>query len=291
MRGSVETYISDVNLWWYNDGSCDRLSRSGRQKKYPDKAIIACIYIKFIYNLGYRQTEGFISSVLPEGFESPSHSVIQNRFAKMTQEEIERLNKIKSKVRGGQDSVILIDATGVSIEEGENWRKSKNKGRKSWKKLHVAVNHATQAVCSWSMTDSSDGEKIQDLILDCEEIPASVHADGAYHWNCIFNFLAKFKITPFIPLPINAVLSDEYSDCIQLTSRDKVFLDQYNMGGVDEWKKKSGYHKRSLVETFFSRFKRIFGGKFKTKLCKKSELTVKIALLNLFISDTFAVNM
>ena len=107
----------------------------------------------------------------------------------------------------------------------------------------------------------------------------------------IFNFLAKLSIMAFIPLPSNAVLSDTESDCIILTARDKALIEQDEAGGTNMWKKLSLYHKRSLVETFFSRYKRIFGPKLRIKKKPINEITIKISLLNRFICPRFVAKM
>ena len=55
--------------------------------------------------------------------------------------------------------------------------------------------------------------------------------------------------------------------------------------GIRYWKNKIAYGKRSYVESFFSRFKMIFGFSFKNKheQCRENELAIKCKLLNNFI--------
>ena len=83
-----------------------------------------------------------------------------------------------------------------------------------------------------------------------------------------------------------------YNFYIQLTARDKVLIEQNEAGGVEKWKKSSGYHQRSKVETFFSRYKNAFGESsfFQKPEKRKIEIKLKIALLNKFayqnIQDT-----
>lgn len=54
--------------------------------------------------------------------------------------------------------------------------------------------------------------------------------------------------------------------------------------GRDEWKKSSGYHRRSLAETAMYRYKTSFGEKMFSREFKrqKTEARIKVKTLNLF---------
>jgi hypothetical protein len=45
--------------------------------------------------------------------------------------------------------------------------------------------------------------------------------------------------------------------------------------GRNEWKKQSGYHKRSLAETAMFRLKRSFSGRLKSKTRQNQETEIK----------------
>lgn len=56
--------------------------------------------------------------------------------------------------------------------------------------------------------------------------------------------------------------------------------------GLKHWKKTSGYHRRSLIESCMFRFKRTFGFNLhhKTDNARKNEMIAKINVLNLMAS-------
>jgi len=55
-----------------------------------------------------------------------------------------------------------------------------------------------------------------------------------------------------------------------------------NADSISLWKKLSGYHTRSLAETAFSRFKRLFGDRLfsKTRVNMEAEIMFKCHVLN-----------
>jgi hypothetical protein len=57
----VDFYLSHeaINNWYYCDVRCP-----GGKKIYSDHVIEMCLMMKEFYGLAYRQTEGFISSIL-----------------------------------------------------------------------------------------------------------------------------------------------------------------------------------------------------------------------------------
>ena len=64
--------------------------------------------------------------------------------------------------------------------------------------------------------------------------------------------------------------------------RNKLLQDIWQAGGRSEWKKKSGYHRRSLVETHMCRLKTIIGGTLRGRTMpnQKVEATIMAKILN-----------
>ncbi|RLR18040.1 hypothetical protein D8L93_04260 [Sodalis-like symbiont of Bactericera trigonica] len=93
--------------------------------------------------------------------------------------------------------------------------------------------------------------KLMGLPLRC---PREALADGAYDtWYCHSALLRK-KIRPLIP-PRGGVQYwlDRYHE------RNHVVENQRLSGSDDIWKKKVGYHRRSVAETAIFRFKKLMG--------------------------------
>ena len=75
----------------------------------------------------------------------------------------------------------------------------------------------------------------------------------------------------------------------------KVYICQKNKNlielmGVENWKKLNKYHRRSLVETAFYRFKQILGDKLMSRTydAQRSEVSIKCRILNKIIKNTMA---
>jgi len=67
-----------------------------------------------------------------------------------------------------------------------------------------------------------------------------------------------------------------------LLQRNRIINEMTLWGGKEEWKKKSGYHKRSLVETQMYRYKTIFGEKLQNRNFANqfTEAKMKLSILN-----------
>ncbi|GHV26322.1 hypothetical protein AGMMS4952_06130 [Spirochaetia bacterium] len=97
------------------------------------------------------------------------------------------------------------------------------------------------------------------MLLPCIE---SFSGDGAYDDFCFREFLGN-EVNQIIPPPKNAVAHPEIENDPKMA-----YLQQRNDAvntihetSRDEWKEKSGYHKRSLNEVVIYRYKTIFGEK------------------------------
>ena len=79
---------------------------------------------------------------------------------------------------------VVIDSTGLKVFGAGEWRRQKHrgKGRRTWRKLHLAVDPDTDEIVASELTTSEDGDASQvGPLLDQISGPiASVTADGAY---------------------------------------------------------------------------------------------------------------
>lgn len=105
-RGSLEIWIdADVEKQWYYRGASQR----GAQYRYSDSCIQMAYIIKEVYHLGYRQTQGFLESLIAKlgwQVQVPDYSVI-NRRHKDLHMEVKGVNKGKK--------YIVIDSTGAKV--------------------------------------------------------------------------------------------------------------------------------------------------------------------------------
>lgn len=95
-RGSLEIWVADeVEKQWYYTG----VNHRGAQYRYSDSCIRMTCIIKQVYHLGYRQTQGFLESLMVRlgwKVQVPDYSVI-NRRHKNLHLEVKGVNKGKKK--------------------------------------------------------------------------------------------------------------------------------------------------------------------------------------------------
>jgi len=157
-------------------------------------------------------------------------------------------------------------------------------GKKSYLKIHVAVNIKTKEIIALEVTDEKvhDGKVMKQLI---EQVLNNNHnikiksflGDGAYDSNENFKYLKEKRIQPIIKVKRNSIISYRNNKIrnkeVQVQTKDYY-----------KWKKKRRYGQRWMIETAFSSIKRMFGEytsaiRFQNII---KEMTIKVSLYNLF---------
>ena len=88
-------------------------NKKGKPFKFPESFILVICYIRYLFHLPYRQTEGVIKATgkrLPVN--RPCHGHICKR--------INKLNANVVKVRTDDDLIISIDGTGIKVTTTED---------------------------------------------------------------------------------------------------------------------------------------------------------------------------
>ena len=79
---------------------------------------------------------------------------------------------------------LLIDSTGLKVYGAGEWRQEKHKvrARRTWRKLHLAVDADTGLIMAETLTDNEVGDptEVRPLLDQIDTEIASVTADGAY---------------------------------------------------------------------------------------------------------------
>ena len=107
-RGDITLWISDeaIDQWDQNE-----YKGRGRPNKYSSLAIETVLFIRLLFKLPLRQTEGFISSLfqlMNLDLDVPDHSTLSRRSQTLNP-KIRCYEKIKEPIH------IMIDSTGLSI--------------------------------------------------------------------------------------------------------------------------------------------------------------------------------
>ena len=279
-RGDITIWFDEDSLSeWFDDGP----SQKGAQYIYSDKCIECLLGIKSVFKLPYRQLEGFAKSIAKlMGFATeiiPSYSQICRRSGSV---EVDI-----SVPFSGTSIYIVVDSTGLKVYGEGEWKTRKHgiSKRRTWRKLHLGVDEKTGFIHASILTENGkgdgDAQQVGDLLEEVESPIDRFSGDGAYDTYEIWDMLKESGIEGIIPPQENAVYWVDENDKLLDIGRNDV-LEEIDKDGRKEWKKKSGYHRRSLSETAMFRFKTIFSSElYSRKLEKqKTEAKIKVKCLN-----------
>jgi hypothetical protein len=275
-RGSLLIWL-DKDMHWHGSASGKR----GRSQDYSDGAIQFCLTIKNLFNLALRQAMGMTQSLLELAgldWQVPDYSTVSRR-----QKHLEVTIAALPTTTGLH---LLVDSTGVKmLGEGE-WKTKKHGAdyRRQWRKVHLGIDATTLEIRAIEVTDNATGDapmlpRLLDQI-DKDEHIASVSGDGAYDTKACHEAIAQRGAHAIIPTRRNAKL---WKDKRPGASARNAILDATRRLGRRIWKKWTGYHRRSLVETKMRCFKllgeRVMARDFDRQV---AELQIRAAILNRF---------
>jgi len=237
--------------------------------------------MKCLFGLPLRQSIGLVESLLKLSeldWPAPDFSTVSRRQKRL---------QVVIPYCGKKDVLhLLVDSTGVKmLGEGE-WKTKKHGAeyRRRWRKVHLGVDAETMEIRAIEITSNSVGDApmLPELLA---QIPpsttiATVTGDGAYDTKACHAAIAAIGASAIIPTRRNAQLWKKYPPGAQ--ARNEILRATQRLGRAI-WKKWSGYHRRSLVETKMRCLKllgeRIMSRDFDLQV---AELQVRAALLNRF---------
>jgi hypothetical protein len=179
---------------------------------------------------------------------------------------------------------VILDASGAKVcGEGEWKVKIHGQGKpRKWVKLHIAVDAETQEIVAECTTESNVADSsVAKRLLD--GVPGkikSVLADGAYDRKSVGNVVKSVGAKELIPPPKNARYRRTTGDRDEAIAIIRGFAGDMDARAL--WGKLTGYNQKVLVETAFSRKKRLFGDRLFSKHFDKQcvENTARCILLN-----------
>ena len=274
-QGSISFFINPKVF-----KTIEKLGKSkkpGRPVQFSEALIQMLLMLKIRYRLPYRALECFAKSLLEhKALLIPTYSLICKRVATLKLE--------LPKLQTNRSIVVILDASGAKVLGEGEWKvKLHGRGRpRKWVKVHIAIDAETQEIVAECTTTSNVADStVAKRLLN--KVPAKIKgvlADGAYDKKSGRDAVKSVRAKELIPPPRNARYRGTDSD------RDQAIAAIRGLGGDLEarsiWGKLSGYSQRSLVETAFSREKRLFGDRlFSKSLHKQSvEHTTRCILLN-----------
>jgi hypothetical protein len=212
-----------------------------------------CLTIKNLLNLPLRQAMGMTQSLLRLAgldWQAPDFRTVSRRQKHLTV------------TIGAQPTTTglhpLVDSTGIKmLGEGE-WKPKKHGAdyRRQWRKVHLGTDATTLEIRAIEVTDNGTGDApmlpcLLDRIGDDESI-ASVSGDGAYDTKGCHEAIAQRGAQAIIPTRRNA---KPWKDRRPGAAARNAILAATRRLGRKIWKKWTGYHRRSLVESTMRCFK------------------------------------
>lgn len=279
-RGDVTLWLEeDVIIDWEHENPEPKV---GSPFIYSDQAILCLLSLREVFQLTYRQTEGFgrsLVKLMQIQIRIPDYTSLQKRASKL---------KVALDVKpmaGARD--IVIDSTGLKVFGDGEWKARKHgvSKRRDWRKLHIAIDPKTGEIVAEELTDNDkhDGDQVEAILEQVDGHVERFFGDGAYDQRKVYDALEREAADPIIPPRKNAKLWQHGNSKQPKHSRDEV-LRAIRKTGRRAWKVQAEYHIRSLVETTMHRLKAVFGGNLKNRKIhnQKIESRIRARVLNKF---------
>lgn len=276
-RGNLTLWFSDdVIEGWY---AASQSKGRGRRFVYSDSCIEVALTLRSLFHFPLRSTQGFLEGLmkmLELDLKVPHYTRLSRRAATL-QIQLSRMKKT-----GLLD--LVIDSTGLKIYGEGEWkmRTHGKQKRRTWRKYHVAVDPQTHEVVAMELTEDKyhDSQAVPALMAGLENL-GNVYGDGAYPTKDSLDAITKAGGHAIIP-PRSGTCIVRKNPSPGEEQRNRLVRERRSRGGKKAWKKNSGYHRRSLVETHMFRLKTILGGRLRTRKMEnqKLEATLMAAILN-----------
>ena len=273
LRGSLTLWVeqSTVNRWRDTASPV----RRRRRRTYSDLAITCALTLREVYGLPLRSTQGLVRSLLRlmgADLPTPHYSTLSRRAASL---------EVKLPRRGKGPLHLAVDSTGVKLYGEGEWKMRLHgaEKRRTWRKLHLLIDHRTHEALACSMSEQYvlDRKELSGLLSEVEGEVTEVLGDGAYDFHDCYRAIHARAARSVIPPQKRARVRSGP----EFRERNVAVLRGREVGR-DGWKKEAGYHRRSLAETTMMRLKTIFSDRLKAREWRRqeTELRVRCAAMN-----------
>lgn len=188
-------------------------------------------------------------------------------------------------VGDGEPVHLVVDSTGVKVYGEGEWKVRQHgySKRRTWRKVHLGLDANTGQMRAALMThqDVADGDVLAELLgqIPDDELLDVVGGDGAYDTKLCHAAIAARGATPSIPPREGA--AHWSANTPGATWRNDA-VDAITCLGRREWKKDSGYHRRSLAENAMYRFKTLTGNCLWARRIESqaTEVAIRVGVIN-----------
>src|SRR5829696_6590464 len=152
-RGSLTVWVTPEALAAWHP---PKTGRRGRSRTYSDIAIETGHLLRLAFGRPWRQTEGLLRSLatlLGLSIGVPDHTTFSRRSPGLA-----LAGSLARAQRTGPVHVV-IDATGLQVYGAGEWLAETHggRGRRSWRKLHLAVDPASGEILASELTTTEEG--------------------------------------------------------------------------------------------------------------------------------------
>lgn len=290
-RGSLTVWLDEAAMdGWSNH---QKSGKRGASQTYTDSAMLCVLTLQVVYHLPLRATEGLLISLfilLGLTLPVPDYSTLCRRRKRLSVPLSQ--TPLNSAQGHAQNLHLVVDSTGFKVYGEGEWKVRQHgwSKRRTWRKLHLGIDQDSGQVRAALVTTPymSDKAMLPLLLNQVPEPVAQVSADGGYDYVDCYQALAERGVKATISPRCNARIhprskrlqgrNANLERIRELQGRKRRDKDW----GRRQWKKESGYHRRSLAETGVMRLKTIFGEGLgaRTEQGQECELLLRCAALN-----------
>ncbi|API57528.1 IS5 family transposase (plasmid) [Rhizobium leguminosarum] len=277
-RGSLTLWVTPEALAGWR---APRRKTRGGQAQYSDLAIETALTLGCVFAMRLRQTEGLLHSLLDlMGLKVPvpDHTTLSRRAQKW--EPSARRNP---PLPDGPLHV-LVDSTGLKVYGAGQWLEQKHgaRSRRTWRKLHLAVDAKSGAIIAHGLTDqkTDDPSQVAPLLDQIDGEIDQFTADGAYDGKPTYRSILQHSATANIVIPPRST-AVESGDTGPPGQRDKHIAAIASDGRL-KWQAAAGYGKRALIETAIGRYKGLIGLRLRARSfpAQQTEVAIGCIVLN-----------
>jgi len=175
-RGSLTVWVTPEALEAW---APEKSGRRGRPTSYSDIVIETAVMLRLAMGKPWRQTEGMLRSIirmLGLDLSVPDHTTLSRRSARLS------LTTTLKKPKGPVN--VVIDSSGLKIFGAGEWLHEKHGGkpRRSWRRLHLAVDPDSSEILAAELTTTDEGDN-----YDSGYRHGSGYSHGHARTVCYFN--------------------------------------------------------------------------------------------------------
>lgn len=217
-RGSITLWFDDEAIsQWHN---IEKTKKRGRPLLYTDIAIRCALTLREIYHLPLRGTEGLVRSLILQlalPLKAPDYTTLCIR-----QKEL-RICLPKCHRKSSEGLHIVVDSTGLKIFGEGEWKVRQHgySKRRTWRKLHLAIDAETQEIETAVVTtnDFKDSELLPDLLNGIDNAIDQVSGDGGYDSKECYQHIMNQGAKAVIPPRRDAIIFQHGNSHVAIASR------------------------------------------------------------------------